>query len=905
MTRLFLLDGTALAYRAHFAMARSGLTTTDGRPTGATYGFTMTLRRILEQEQPEAIAVAFDPPGPTFRHKQFAEYKATRERMPEDLLTQLDDIREVVRAHGIVIFERPGFEADDVIGTLAKQSEARGDEVMLVTGDKDLMQLVSDRVKLYNVFKPKIDLVIEGLEAVNAKFGTTPDHVIDVLAIMGDTSDNIPGVKGIGEKGASKLIAQFGSVAGVLEHLEEVKGKAREHIERDREQLLMSLDLVTIDTQVELDPGIEAVGAASPNSDELLALFHRLDFQSLATKIATGASSKPREEMKRDYVTVKTEDEFDCMESELREAGGFAFDTETTSLDAMQAKLVGLSFSAAEGRAFYVPANLDPPLYGGTNGLLERLQPLLTDSTLERWGQNYKYDALVMRSNGLEIAAPDFDTLIASYCVAGSSRRHNLDELALHYFDLRKIPTAQLIGTGKKQVTMDTLPIDQVAEYACEDADVTFRLRAILEKELDQAGTRDLYEELELPLVPVLTNMQERGIRLNAGLLETYAEVLQKDIDALVYDIQGLAGENLNVNSTKALGSVLFEKLRIQDEAGVKRPKKTKTGWATDHQTLSEKYEGVPIVEKILQYRELAKLKSTYVDALPTFVNPQTGRIHCSFSQVSAATGRLASSEPNLQNIPVRTERGRKLREAFVPREPDQAGEWLLLAADYSQVELRIMAHFSEDPGLVQAFSEGRDIHSSTAAIIFGVQMDEIDRELRSRAKAINFGLLYGMGPGRLARETGLSVPEAREFIERYFNSFPSVRAWIDRTLDEARERGYVETIGGRRRNTPDIDSSNSRIRSAAENAAVNTPIQGSAADIIKRAMIDLEERLSNSELAGQMLLQVHDELVLEVPSSELEPTTEMVRDCMENAMELRVPLQVDFGWGDNWLKAH
>jgi len=903
MTRLFLLDGTALAYRAQFAMARSGLTTPDGRPTGATYGFTMTLRRILQEEQPDVIAVAFDPPGPTFRHERFADYKATRERMPEDLVTQLDDIREVVRAHGIAIFERPGFEADDVIGTLARQGEARGDEVLIVTGDKDLMQLVSDRIRLYNVFKPKVDLVIEGFEEVDAKFGTTPDHVIDVLAIMGDSSDNIPGVKGIGEKGATKLIAQFGSVEGVLEHLDEVKGKAREHLERDREQLLMSLELVKIDTEVELDPGLECAGPAQPESDELLALFHRLDFRSLANQVAAGGGERP--EMERDYVTVDSEEALDAMEKELRAAGGFAFATETTSLDPLQAELVGLSFSAAPGRAFYVPANQEPPLCGGTPGLVERLGGLLTDPALERWGQNYKYDALVMAHHGLRVAPPDFDTLVASFCVAGSSRRHNLDELALTYFDLRKIPTSQLIGTGAKQVTMDTLPIEEVAEYACEDADVTFRLRELLEAELDSEGARVLFEELELPLVPVLTAMQERGIRLDSKLLEGFAVELQEEVDALVYDIQGLAEENFNVNSTKALGSVLFEKLRIQDDAGVKRPKRTKTGWATDHQTLTEKYGDVPIVQKLLEYRELAKLKSTYVDALPTYVNPETGRIHCSFSQVSAATGRLASSDPNLQNIPVRTERGRKLREAFVPREPDEHGKWVLMAADYSQVELRIMAHLSGDPGLVAAFAEGRDVHTSTAAIVFGVEPEEVDRELRSRAKAINFGLLYGMGPGRLARETGLSVPEAREFIERYFESFPSVREWIDATLEGARERGYVETLGGRRRRTPDIGSENSRIRSAAENAAVNTPVQGSAADLIKRAMIDLEERLAGSELAGRMLLQVHDELVLEVPEAEIEPTRELVEDCMVNAMELAVPLQVDFGWGASWLEAH
>ncbi len=912
MKSIYLLDGTALAYRAHFAMARSGLTTTDGKPTGATYGFTMTLRRILETAKPDLIAVAFDPPGPTFRHKQFKDYKATRQRMPEDLVSQLDMLREVVRAHGIPIFERPGFEADDVIGTLTKQADAAGYEVMLVTGDKDLMQLVNERVKLYNLFKPKTDLVIQGIDEVREKFGTTPDHVIDVLAIMGDSSDNIPGVKGIGEKGAIKLIDQFGSVHGVLEHLDEVKGKAREYIERDREQLLLSLELVTIDTQVELDPGFEGIEPPAPDEDELLALFRRLDFQSLAKKVAAGGS-KPRPEMLRDYTIVKTKAEFAAMEKDLRAAGGFAWDTETTSLSALQADLVGISFSAAPGRAYYVPFNLDPPLFGersplfddSTPALLQALRPLLTDPGLQRWAQNWKYDALVMHAHGIETPAPAFDTMIASFCAVGNARRHNLDELALTFFDLRKIPTSELIGTGKKAVTMDTLPIDQVGEYACEDADVTYRLRELLEQELEEHGGAEIFYETDLPLVPVLVAMEARGIRLDTKLLEDFAEVLQKDIDAAVYDIQGFAEENFNVNSTKKLGEILFEKLRIQDAAGVKRPKRTKTGWATDHQTLEEKYPGVPIVERVLQYRELAKLKSTYVDALPTFVNPKTGRVHCSFSQVSAATGRLACSDPNLQNIPVRTERGRKLREAFVAREPDEHGKWVLMAADYSQVELRIMAHFSEDPEMVRAFAEGRDIHASTAAIIFGVRADEVDREMRGRAKAINFGLLYGMGPARLGRETGLSVIEAKQFIERYFESFPNVRGWIDSTLAEARQRGYVETLFGRRRRTPDLDSNNSRIRSAAENAAVNTPIQGSAADIIKRAMIDLEARLADSDLAAQMLLQVHDELVLEVPESELAATEKLVTDCMEGAANLRVPLKVDFGHGDTWLEAH
>ncbi|MDP6739642.1 MAG: DNA polymerase I [Planctomycetota bacterium] len=902
--RLFLLDGTALAYRAHFALARSGLTSMDGKPTGAAYGFTMTLRRILEQEKPDAIAVALDPKGPTFRHKQYAEYKATREKAPEEMVAQLDDIRNIVRAHGIPIFEVPGFEADDVIGTLTVQAEAAGYEVLLVTGDKDLMQLVGEHVRLYNIFKRGEDLVMEGVEEVHAKFGTTPDHVIDVLAIMGDASDNVPGVKGIGEKGAAKLIAQFGSVAGVLENLEEVKGKAREYIERDREQLLMSLELVTIDTAMELDPGIEAVGPAQPDKEALIEVFTALDFQGLRKRVA-GEGAKASSD--RDYLTIQNEDGLASMEAELRAAGTFAWDSETTGLDSLQVDIVGLSFSAKAGRAFYVPFNATPPvLEGGAAALLERLTPLLTDPALKRIGQNHKYDALVLAGHGVTVPPPFFDTMVASYCVAGATRRHGLDDLALHYFNLAKIPTSELIGKGKSQITMAEVPVEQVAEYACEDADVTWQLFEVLDKELDEFEARSLFEDLEMKLVPVLTVMERRGITLDTALIEDMSSGLTADIGAAEEEVRELAGEpGLNLGSPKALGAVLFEKLRIQDEAGVKRPKRTKTGFATDHGTLTQHYARVPIVTRLLEYREVAKLKSTYVDTLPGFVNPSTGRVHCHLSQTTAATGRLASSSPNLQNIPVRTERGRKLREAFIPRAADDKGEWLILAADYSQVELRIMAHLSGDPGLKDAFDKGQDIHASTAQVVFNVGPEDVDRAMRSQAKAINFGLLYGMGPQRLARETGLTLLEAQSFIQRYFTAFPSVRKWIDATLEGARENGYVETLLGRRRTIPDINSENQRARVFAENAAVNTPVQGSAADVIKLAMIGLEERLTASDLAGEMLLQVHDELLLEVPASELEASTDLVRDCMEHALDLDVPLKVEFGSGVNWLEAH
>lgn len=905
MPRLFLFDGTAVAYRSHFAMMRSGLSTPDGRPTGATYGFTMALRRILREEKPDLVAVALDAKGPTFRHERYAEYKATRERAPEEMIEQLEDIRRIVRAHGLQLFEIPGYEADDVIGTLATRARAAGHEVRIVTGDKDMMQLVSEEVRLHNIFKPKVDLVIEGPEEVRAKFGTDPEHVIDVLAIMGDASDNVPGVKGIGEKGAQKLIGEFGSVAALLERIEEVKGKTKEKIEADRDNLLLSLELVTIDTDVPLEPGLEAITASEPDVQELRGLFQELDFRSLAEEVSSDVeASGPGE---REDVLVRDAAGLEAMIEELREAGTFSWDTETTGLDALQVDLVGMSFCAEPGRAFYLPFNLEPPvLEGGTAALLDAVRPLMTDPDLQRVAQNEKYDALVMGAHGVDVPPPFFDTMVASFTIHGSSRRHNLDDLALVELGVTKIPTSQLIGKGKNQVTMAELPVDDVAEYACEDAEVTFRLFQRFATDLEETENQQLFEQLEMPLVRVLTQMERRGIRLDVAAVEDFGKELARDLEAAEDDVRRLAGEpGLKVNSPKALGAVLFEKLRIQDEAGVKRPKKTKTGYATDHATLTESYADVEIVQRLLEYREVSKLKSTYVDALPGFVNRTTGRIHCSFSQAVAATGRLSSSEPNLQNIPVRTERGRRLRAAFVPREPDEHGRWVLLAADYSQVELRILAHLSGDKKLAEAFREGRDIHASTASVVFGVDPEDVDRTMRSQAKAVNFGLLYGMGPQRLARETGLTVLEARDFIDRYFAAFPSVRGWIDGVLEGARENGYVETLMGRRRPMPDVTSSNQRARVAAENAAVNTPVQGSAADIIKKAMIDLEGRLEASPLQAQMLLQVHDELVLEVPERELEETIAVVRGAMEGAVELGVPLQVDFGHGANWLEAH
>jgi DNA polymerase-1 len=905
MPRLFLLDGTALAYRSHFALARSGLATVEGKSTGATYGFTMTLRRLIETEAPEALAVAFDPPGNTFRHARFPHYKATRQKMPDDLLVQMDWMREVVLAHGVPVIEVAGYEADDVIGTLTRRATERGWQVLIVTADKDMMQLVGERVQLYNVFKAEADVVLQGPEAVREKFGTTPEHVVDVLAIMGDSSDNVPGVSGIGEKGAVKLISEYGSLENLLAHLADLPPKTREKIEASRSMLALSRELVTIDRDVPLTVDLDSLGPARPDAERCLALFRRLEFKTLVEKVA-GATERTVRAGARDWRTVKDAAELDAMIATLAEAGAYALDTETTSLHPMRASLVGLSF-ALPGRAWYVPCNAEPPvLPGGRSAILERLRPLLSDEKHARTGQNTKYDWLVLERHGVRVPPPEFDTMIASFCVSGSDRGHGIDELALRYLGLKKIATKELLGRGKAEISMDLVPIERVAEYACEDADVTLRVRAALETELDATESRRLFETLEMPLVPVLAAMEERGIRVDLGLLERLRKDLHQELQALVFKIQELAGENVNVNSPKALGQVLFEKLRIHEQAGgAQRVRRTSLGYATDAETLEERYGEVEIVKLVLEYRELAKLQGTYVEALPRYVHPETGRIHCCFSQVSAVTGRLASSEPNLQNIPVRTPRGRQLREAFVPPLPDERGRWLLLAADYNQIELRIMAHLSGDPHMQRAFREGHDVHAATATRLFGVLPGMITREQRSQAKVINFGLLYGMGPQRVARETGLSLAEARAFIERYFATFPAVREWREKLLAHARRTGYVETLLGRRRRMVDLNSGDARVRAFAENAAVNTPVQGSAADVIKRAMIELEPRLAASGLHARLLLQVHDELVLEVPEQELQETIALVRAAMEGAVELSVPLHVDFGHGQNWLEAH
>jgi len=921
--RLFLLDGMALAYRAHFAFLRSPLTNAQGVETSAVFGFLMALDRVLDEEQPEEIVVVFDGPEDTFRHELFPEYKATREKMPEELVPQLAWIRQCVEGLGIPFLQVAGYEADDIIGTLARRSAAEGKDVWIVSGDKDMLQLVDERVRLYNVMKPgRSEPELVGIDETVEKFGVPPDKVVDVLGLMGDSSDNVPGVPNIGPKTAIKLVHDWGSLEGALEHAEEVTQKrVRERLLEFADQARLSKELVTIHLDVPLGADLD-LGRGKQDIRALRELYAELNFKGRLERL-----DAPEDEMAADvaYHLVDTPAKLKKLARSLaatKETGGFAWDTETTGIDPHRADLVGMSFSWQAGEAWYVPVNLDPPMFGGppasqrpegtlfaepvtgadTEAVLKVLRPVLEDAAVPKCGQNMKYDLHVMRRHGVDVQGLDFDTMIASFCADPGSRIHNLDGLALKHLGIKKIPTSDLIGKGKNEITMAAVPVEKVAQYACEDADVTWRLREVFQRELREKEVERVFRVAEMPLLPVLTRMEANGIRLDVAKLAAIGTELEGRIEEAERLIQSYTDEPFNIRSTAALGKLLFEDLELHRQAGRKRPKKTAkgTGYATDEGTLQELAPYHELPQLVLTYRTLSKLKSTYLDTLPTYVNPETGRVHTSFHQTGAATGRLSSSDPNLQNIPIRSPEGRAIRKAFVPEEG-----WKFLSADYSQIELRLLAHLSGDEGLREAFREGQDIHRATAARIFKTPVDAVTPTLRSRAKAVNFGVIYGMGPQRLARETSVTLQEARQFIDDYFATYPAVKDFQDKTIEDARESGYVTTLLGRRRYLPDLQSGDPRIFAQARNVAVNTPLQGTAADLIKLAMIHIHERLAGGGLRGRMLLQIHDELLFETPPDELQALTAMVTELMQSAMPLEVPIVVDVGSGDDWSEAH
>lgn len=906
--RLFLLDGTALAYRSYFAFLRANLTDRHGRPTGAVHGFVATLFKLLRDEKPDHVGVAFDPDGPTFRHERYAEYKATRQRMDDDLLAQMPVLREVVRAFRIPVLEVNGYEADDVMATVARRASAAGIDTYIVTGDKDLCQCVGDGVRIYNILKPGQETEVLDAAGVEKVWGVPPARIPDVLALMGDASDNVPGVPGIGWKTAVQLVKDFGGVEGVLaaaaaEPSPITKPKLRENLRASADLARLSLELVKVDYEVPVDVGFEDLRLGKRDDPRLAEMFREMNFTSHLAEVSHEAAATSQ----HDYRVVRAPEDLRALVARLRSAELFALDTETTGLDPIRADLVGVSVSVEPSVAYYVPFNLQPPLFApegaGTNAedrerILETLRPVLEDARPRKCGQNAKYDVLAFRRAGVDVRGYAVDTMIASFCLDPEAHQHNLDALALRHFGYRKIATKELIGSGRAQVTMAEVDVDRVAEYAGEDADFTLRLARRFQPRLAAEEVGALYRDVEMPLVRVLADMEWEGVRVNVPLLEGMTKDLAERASVLEREICECAGVAFNVNSPKQLGEVLFERMKIQ---GTKRIRRTKTGWATDEQTLAD-CSSHAIVGKLLEYRQLTKLRSTYTEALVRLVNPDTGRVHTSYSQTGAVTGRLASSDPNLQNIPIRTAEGREIRRAFVPR----AERWSLLSADYSQIELRILAHLSGDEQLVSAFASGEDIHRRTAARVFGVAPELVTPELRSRAKAINFGIIYGMGATRLAQETGLSRKEAQEFIDAYFRAYPAVRAWLDGVRRDARETGEVRTLLGRRRSLREMfESPEPRVQAAADNVAVNTPVQGSAADIIKMAMIAIHRDLAERGLASRMILQVHDELVFDVAPDELDAVKRLVRERMEGAVDLRVPLVVEMGAGPDWLSAH
>ena len=885
--RLFLIDGSSYIYRAYYAIRH--LSNSQGMATNAIYGFTNMLLKVIRESQPDQLAVIYDSKGPTFRKDIYPEYKANRSAMPEDLVPQIPYIKRVVEAFNLPGIEKAGYEADDIIATLAGKFAAKGMEVTVVTGDKDLMQIVSDRVCLLDTMKDKIS----GPAEVFERFGGA-DKVVEVQALAGDSSDNVPGVPGIGEKTAKALIDEFGDVETLLASLDQLKGKRRENLENFADQARLSKQLVTLITDLDLDVDDDAFVMAEPNRQALTELFKECEFNKLLQEFSDDSRASAKE---ASYRAVLNERDLAEMVAALRASERFAFDTETTGLDPLRADLVGLSFAVIAGEAWYVPVShryLGVPEQLPLDKVLAAVGPLLGSAEHLKIGQNLKYDILVMGRVGVAVTEPLFDTMLASYLANSAAQSHGMDSLATELLDYRTIPYSEVAGSGKKKICFDEVEVEKATVYAAEDADITLRLYEKLLPMIAEQQQQELFDHVEMALLPILVKMEQAGIRIDAELLNGLSADMEKKLAALEVEIHGLAGTTFNIGSPKQLGEVLFERL------GLAKGKKTKTGWSTDVEVLSNLAEEHEIAAKILDYRSLSKLKGTYTDALPKLIHPDTGRIHSSFNQAVTATGRLSSSDPNLQNIPIRTEEGRRIREGFIPSEG-----CLLLAADYSQVELRILAHMADEPALKEAFARGEDIHRRTASEVLGLFPEMVTDEQRRQAKAINFGVIYGMSAFGLAKQLGISRREAQTFIDTYFERYPGIRTFMDSCIAEAREKMYVTTLLGRRCAIPEINSKNGAVRGYAERNAINYPVQGSAADIIKVAMVRIAHRLVREGLETRMLLQVHDELVFDVPEGELENVTALVTEEMEGAVDVSVPLLVEVGHGHNWREAH
>lgn len=940
--KLFLLDGMALVYRAHFALISRPIFTSKGVNTSALYGFTQTLLDIVKNQEPTHLAVAFDTEAPTHRHREFTDYKATRQAMPEDLSQALPHVRRMLDAFRVPILTCDGYEADDVIGTLVRQAEKQGFQSYMVTPDKDFGQLIDENTFLYKPGRMGSDVEVLGLPEIRQRWGIQrPEQVVDVLALMGDSSDNIPGVPGIGEKTAMKLIGQFGTVEQLLAHASELTGRLRESLESNREQALLSKRLATILCDAPCPIDLESLKVHPPDEPKLRALLIEFEFSSIGRRLfgedfkagrGTGSTSgapKSRSQLPKapaedlvlvsesevavteptpapaanlktitdvphKYHLVQSSEERASLIRRLLELNSFCFDTETTSLDPKEARLVGLAFSFAPYTGYYVAVPQEPQK---AKLLLDEFRPVLESDRIEKVGHNLKFDMSVLKWHGIEVRGKLFDTMIA-HSLIEPDMRHGMDYMSEVYLGYTPIPITKLIGTAKaEQINMAEVPLEKAAEYAAEDADVTLQLRTAVEPLLREKGQERVFYEIESPLIPVLVAMEYEGIKVDAAALAEFAAQLAKEIDAQEKTICRLAGTTFNLNSPKQLGQILFDVMKI-----CAAPKKTKTGqYATDEQTLVSLAADHEIVQRLLDHRAATKLKSTYADALPAAIWPKTNRIHTTFNQVVTATGRLNSQNPNLQNIPIRTERGQEIRKAFVPRNQD----FLLLSADYSQIELRIIAALSHEAGLLEAFKTGADVHTATAAKVYGVFPELVTPEMRRKAKMVNYGIAYGISAFGLAQRLQIPRSEASQIIEQYFKQFPGIRRYMDETIAFARQHGYVETVTGRRRYIRDIRSFNNTVRGAAERNAINAPVQGTAADMIKLAMIHIHQELLRRNLKTRMLLQVHDELVFDLYRSEERDVRALVADKMKNAIRLEVPIEVEMGVGETWLEAH
>lgn len=886
---IYLIDGSAYIYRAYHAIR--GLSNSKGLPTNAVFGFTKMLLKLIEDRNPEYIGMFFDVKGPTFRHEIFDAYKANRPPLPEDLSIQIPYIKDITKGFNIPVVEMSGYEADDLIGTLARKAEETGFSVIMVTGDKDFMQLVTDKSIIWDPMKEK---TIDG-NVIRNTYGLEPDQMVDVMGLSGDSADNIPGVPGIGPKTAVSLIKTFGSMERVYEQVDTIKKKKQhENLVRYKKQALLSKELVKINDKAPVSFTPEDFKYSAPDSAVLSGLFKKLEFRQLQQSVIKRADLS-----KKKYKAVLSIDELSDLIAILEASGLFAIDTETTSKNPMAAELVGLSFSVKADEAFYIPCAhkyQDAPKQLKLDEVLKMLKPVLENHKLKKIGQNIKYDWIVLKRHGIRLSGVMFDTMVASYLINPSKRAHNLDQIALDFLDHKTISYEEVAGKGKNASCFSKVPLEKAVPYACEDADITLMAYNIFMPMLKDMGLEKLFEKVEMPLVPVLMKMEMTGINIDKEKLMNLSKSFEHQLEQLEASIYSIAGEEFNIKSSQQLGKILFEKLKLP----VQKKTKKKTGYSTDVnvlEALSEQHE-LPVL--ILRYRTLAKLKSTYTDALIELINPETGRIHTSYNQTVTATGRLSSSEPNLQNIPVRTDEGREIRRAFIPRKG-----WHLLAADYSQIELRILAHYSDDKILIKAFKEDEDIHLRTATEVFQIFPSFITSELRQQAKVINFGIVYGMSPYGLSKELGISQKMAKTYINNYFARYSGVKQFIDEIIKEARISKKTNTLLGRIRLLPDINSSNKNLREFAERTAINTPIQGTAADLIKIAMITVDSVFTERDLKSAMLLSVHDEIVFEVPSDELNEVRSLVKEIMESIWELKVPLKVNLAVGKNWAEAH